>query len=132
MAYLKSYKELLVWQKADELAVRIYRISAKFPKQYLFDLTNQLRRAALSVPTNLAEGCASDHSGELLQFINISNRSLSETRYLLEFAYKMGLIKSEEMSDLDATCSEISKMLRSLSISIKKIKTAERQGTRSA
>ena len=120
MAYLKSYKELLVWQKADELAVRIYRISSKFPKQYLFDLTNQLRRSALSIPTNLAEGCASDHSGELLQFINISNRSLSETRYLLEFAHKMGLIKSEEMSDLDRTCSEISKMLRSLAVSIKK------------
>jgi len=123
MAYLKSYKELLVWQKADELAVRIYRISSKFPKQYLFDLTNQLRRSALSIPTNLAEGCASDHSGELLQFINISNRSLSETRYLLEFAHKMGLIKSEEMSDLDRTCSEISKMLRSLAISIKQRRT---------
>jgi len=127
MAYLKSYKELLVWQKADELAVRIYRISEKFPKQYLFDLTNQLRRSALSIPTNLAEGCASDHSGELLQFINISNRSLSETRYLLEFAHKMSLMKSEEMSDLDATCSEISRMLRSLAISIKKRKTAARQ-----
>jgi four helix bundle protein len=123
MAYLKSYKELLVWRKADELAVTIFRITAKFPKEYLFDLTNQLRRAALSIPTNLAEGCASDHSGELIQFINISNRSLSETRYLLEFAHKMDLIKSEEISDLNATCSEISKMLRSLSISIKKRKS---------
>ena len=126
MAYVKSYKELLVWRKADELAVNIYRLTAKFPKEYLFDLTNQLRRAALSIPTNLAEGCASDHSGELLQFINISNRSLSETRYLLEFAHKMALIKSEEISDLDATCSEISKMLRSLAISIKKRKADSR------
>ena len=126
MGYVKSYRELLVWRKADELAVRVYKISSKFPKEYLFDLTNQLRRAALSIPTNLAEGCASDHTGELLQFINISNRSLSETRYLLEFAHKMGLIKSEEMSNLDCACLEISKMLRSLAISIKKRKADSR------
>ena len=126
MAYVKSYRELIVWRKADELAIEIYKLSSKFPREYLYDLTNQLRRAALSVPTNLAEGCASDHSGELLQFINISNRSLSETKYLLEFAHKMGLIKSAEMSDLDASCSEISKMLRSLAISIKKRKADTR------
>jgi len=126
MAYVKSYRELIVWRKADELAIEIYKLSSKFPREYLYDLTNQLRRAALSVPTNIAEGCASDHSGELLQFINISNRSLSETKYLLEFAHKMGLIKSAEMSGLDALCSEISKMLRSLAISIKKRKADNR------
>jgi four helix bundle protein len=126
MGYVKSYRELLVWRKADELAVRVYKISSKFPKDYLFDLTNQLRRATLSIPTNLAEGCASDHTVELLQFINISNRSLSETKYLLEFAHKMDLIKSEEMSNLDCACLEISKMLSSLALSIKKRKADSR------
>lgn len=71
----KRYKDLLVWQKADELAYRIY----SFPHKYAYDLTNQLRRSALSIPTNLAEGSASPHTKELLQFINIANRSLSET-----------------------------------------------------
>lgn len=126
MGYVKSYRKLLVWRKADELAVRVYTISSKFPKEYLFDLTNQLRRAALSIPTNIAEGCASDHTGELLQFINIANRSLSETRYLLEFAHKIGLIKPEEISSLDGACLEISKMLRSLAITLKKKKADSR------
>jgi four helix bundle protein len=98
MAYIQSYRELNVWQKADELAVRVYAITSKFPREYLYDLTSQLRRAALSIPTNLAEGCASPHTGELLQFINIAKRFLSETQYLLEFAHKIGLINAADVS----------------------------------
>jgi four helix bundle protein len=79
-----------------------------------------LRRSALSIPTNLAEGSASPHTKELLQFIAIANRSLSETQYLLEFAGKIELIKNSELQQLDALCDEIWKMLRSLAISIKK------------
>jgi len=119
VAYIQSYKELKVWQKADELAVRVYRLSSKFPREYLYDLTSQLRRAALSVPTNLAEGCASPHSGELLQFTNVASRSLSETRYLLEFAHKIDLKKSADIAELDDICLEISRMLKSLNMSIK-------------
>jgi four helix bundle protein len=122
MAYIQSYKELKVWQKADELAVRVYKLTSNFPREYLYDLTNQLRRAVLSVPTNLAEGCASPHSGELLQYINIANRSLSETRYLLEFAHKIGLIKAADISELDGICLEVSRMLKSLNLSIKQKK----------
>ncbi len=112
----------MVWQKADELAINIYGITKKFPREYLYDITSQLRRAALSIPTNLAEGCASPHSGELLQFINIANRSLSETRYLLEFSHKIGLITAADLSDLDQTCLEIARMLKSLNLSITKKK----------
>ena len=88
------------------MALEIYQLSDGFPKKYLYDLTNQLRRAALSVPTNLAEGCASPHSGELLQFINISRRSLSETRYLIEFASKLGLVGPEKSKELERLCTE--------------------------
>jgi four helix bundle protein len=118
MAYIQSYRELTVWQKADELAVRVYTITSKFPREYLYDLTSQLRRAALSIPTNLAEGCASPHSGELLQFINIAKRSLSETQYLLEFAHKIGLINAADVSVLDQSCLEIERMLKALNLSI--------------
>ncbi len=126
MAYIQSYRELTVWQKADELAVRVYAITSKFPREYLYDLTSQLRRAALSIPTNLAEGCASPHTGELLQFINISKRSLSETQYLLEFAHKIGLISSGEISALDQACIEIEKMLKALNLSITKKKNSSK------
>ena len=122
MAYIQSYRELTVWQKADELAVRVYGITRKFPREYLYDLTSQLRRAALSIPTNLAEGCASPHSGELLQFINIAKRSLSETQYLLEFAHKIGLINAADVSVLDQSCLEIERMLKALNLSITKKK----------
>jgi len=122
MAYIQSYRELTVWQKADDLAVRVYAITRKFPREYLYDLTSQLRRAALSIPTNLAEGCASPHTGELLQFINIAKRSLSETQYLLEFAHKIGLINAADLSVLDQSCLEIERMLKALNMSIAKNK----------
>ena len=126
MAYIQSYRELTVWQKADELAVRVYAITSKFPREYLCDLTSQLRRAALSIPTNLAEGCASPHSGELLQFINIAKRSLSETQYLLEFANKIGLINSADVSVMDQNCLEIERMLKALNLSITKKKNSNK------
>lgn len=116
----KRYRDLVAWQKANELAFRIFKLTDGFPAKYACDLTNQLRRAALSIPTNLAEGCASPHTKELLQFINIANRSLSETQYLLEFAAVLGLMKAEDSQSLDGLCDEISKMLRSLTTSIKK------------
>jgi four helix bundle protein len=126
MAYIQSYRELMVWQKADELAVRVYAVTSKFPREYLYDLTSQLRRAALSIPTNLAEGCASPHTGELLQFINIAKRSLSETQYLLEFAHKIGLINAADVSVLDQNCCEIERMLKALNLSITKKKNSSK------
>ena len=116
----KKYRDLVAWQKANELAFRIFELTDAFPAKYAYDLTNQLRRAALSIPTNLAEGCASPHTKELLQFINIANRSLSETQCLLEFAAGLHLIKTDDSQSLDGLCDEISKMLRSLTTSIKK------------
>ena len=120
MTGAKKYRDLVAWQKANELAFRIYKLTDNFPAKYAYDLTNQLRRAALSIPTNLAEGCASPHTKELLQFINIANRSLSVTQYLLEFVAGLHLIKTDDSQSLDGLCDEISKMLRSLTTSIKK------------
>ena len=60
---ITSFKELKVWERADDLAFVVFDLAETFPRKYLYDLTSQLRRAALSVPTNIAEGCASFHSG---------------------------------------------------------------------
>ena len=117
---ITSYKELKVWERADELAFKVFDLSETFPKAYLYDLTSQLRRAALSIPTNIAEGCASFHSGEFLQFLNVSRRSLSETHYLLNFACRRKLIKQIELLELEAIMEEISKMLNALAKSIRK------------
>ena len=120
---LKSYRELNVWKKADELAFRVYKLTETFPKQYLYDLTSQLRRASLSIPTNLAEGCASPHTKELLQFINIAHRSLSETRYLLEFSHRLDLLEDTTIQDLEKQCGEIARMLGALTRSIRERKS---------
>jgi len=120
---LKSYRELNVWKKADELAFRVYKLTETFPKQYLYDLTSQLRRASLSIPTNLAEGCASPHTKELLQFINIAHRSLSETRYLLEFSHRLDLLEDTTIQDLERQCGEIARMLGALTRSIRERKS---------
>jgi four helix bundle protein len=116
---ITSYKELKVWERADDLAFRVFDLTETFPRRYLYDLTSQLRRAVLSIPTNIAEGCASFHSGEFLQFLNISRRSLSETQYLLFFASRRNLIEQIRLSELDSICEEVSKMLNALAKSIR-------------
>ena len=120
---ITSFRDLKVWQRSDDLAFTVFDLTEKFPRSYLFDLTNQLRRSVLSVSTNIAEGCASFHSREFLQFLNISRRSLSETQYLLYFAGRRNLIKSPENLRLESNCEEISKMLNGLIKSIRSKKT---------
>lgn len=114
---IKDYHQLIVWQKADDLAHRVFDMTEGFPREYLYDLSNQLRRAALSVPTNLAEGCATLYNKELLQFLNIARRSQSETRYLLEFALKRNLIPDNQMIE---SCDEIGKLLNGLIASVRR------------
>jgi len=114
---IKGYHQLIVWQKADELAHRVFDLTEGFPKEYSYDLVNQLRRAALSIPTNIAEGCATLHNKELIQFLNIARRSQSETRYLLEFALRRNLMNSDVII---GSCDEIGKMLNSLIASLRR------------
>lgn len=124
---ITSFKEMKVWKRADDLAFVVFDLAETFPRKYLYDLTSQLRRAALSVPTNIAEGCASFHSGEFLQFLNVSRRSLSETQYLLYFASRRNLIKQTQLSELHTICEEISKRLNGLAKFIRnKIKNSKK------
>jgi four helix bundle protein len=98
-------------------------MTEEFPRSYLFDLTSQLRRAALSVPTNLVEGCAAAHTNELLQFINIARRSLRETQYLLMFSLRRHLIPSTRYEPLTTGYEEVHRMVNGLSRSLKRSKT---------
>ena len=116
---IRNFKDLQVWQKADILVHQIYDCADFFPKKYSFVLTSQLRRAALSIPTNIAEGCASAHSKELIQFLNIALRSLSETHYLLLFAFKRNLINEDILKKFENDIEEINKMTGALIKSIR-------------
>lgn len=108
---MKGYKKSIVWQKADELAFQIYTRTKDFPKSELFGVTSQLRRSALSVPTNIVEGLGRRNRGETRQFINIALGSLAETEYLIEFCVRLKYLKEEDSAELDKLSSEVGAML---------------------
>lgn len=90
-----GYKKLIAWEKADELAYQIYLETRKFPKEEMYGITSQLRRAALSVPTNLVEGTGRQGRKELRQFVNIALGSMAETEYLLDFSLRLKYFSQE-------------------------------------
>ena len=105
------YKNLKVWQKADELAIETYKITRKFPKDELYGITSQLRRASLSVPTNIAEGYARKGDKELARYINISIGSLAEVEYLLDFSWRLGFMKEEDFQKISSLREFVGKLL---------------------
>ena len=106
-----TYKDLKVWQKADELAFEVYKVSRKFPRDEIYGMTSQLRRAALSVPTNIVEGYARKGDKELARFINISIGSLAEVEYLLAFSGRLQYISNSELAKIEVLRSEVGKLL---------------------
>jgi len=119
MGMIKHFSELVVWQKADLLAQQVFTLTEGFPRRYLYDLTSQLRRAALSVPTNLAEGSGTNYSKELIQFVNVSRRSVREVQYLLLFALRRELITVEQHQSLNEAYEEVFRMLNGLTRSLR-------------
>ena len=94
------WKSLEVWQLADELATHVYRTTKNFPKEEVYGLTSQLRRAALSVPTNIVEGYSRRGDRELARFTDIALGSLAEVKYLLHFSNGFGFINDREFKPL--------------------------------
>lgn len=107
---MAKYRDLIVFQKADDLAFRIYKLTETFPKSETFGLISQLRRAAVSIPTNIVEGYARKGKKEVSQFINIALGSLAETEYLLNFAKRLGYCKTD-VSDIEGVIEETGKLL---------------------
>lgn len=106
-----AYKKLIVWQKADQLAKEIYSKTKSFPNEETYGLTSQLRRAALSVPTNIVEGYARKSRKELKQFSSIALGSLAETEYLIGFAHDVGYLKQDEYQNLEDLRQEVGNLL---------------------
>jgi four helix bundle protein len=111
---LKGYKKLKVWEKAHKFAIAVYQTTQGFPKEELYSLTSQLRRAAFSIPLNIVEGQASQSKREFLNFLNISNRSLVEAEYLLEVVEELGFIDKSIYDNLDQLRFEVAIMLQAL------------------
>jgi four helix bundle protein len=111
---VQDFKQLKVWQKSHLLVVRIYSATATFPEPERYGLTSQMRRAAASVPANIAEGCGRAGNAEFRQFLYTSVGSASELEYFLLLARDLHLLTEKQHEALDASIREIKRMLAGL------------------
>ena len=111
---MRGHRDLVVWQKAMQLVRDIYRVTREFPRDEIYGLTNQLRRAAVSVPSNLAEGHGRFSRKEFRQFIGRARGSLLEVETQLEIARDLGYLNSTAARELLAQASEIARLLHGL------------------
>jgi four helix bundle protein len=117
---MKDYKTLKVWERSHKLTLSIYRVTAKFPKEELYGLTSQIRRASASIGANIAEGCGRSGDPELCRFLQIAAGSASELDYHLLLAYDLGFIDKNNYEELAKEVKETGQMLTSF---IRKIRS---------
>ena len=111
---MKTYKDLVVWQKAMDLVTEIYRITARFSKEELYGLTSQIRRSAVSVPSNIAEGYGRKSTNDYIRFLQISMGSLYELQTQLQIARNLTFISDVAFQSIYESTREIERMLSSL------------------
>ncbi|KKW46444.1 MAG: hypothetical protein A3A43_03440 [Candidatus Liptonbacteria bacterium RIFCSPLOWO2_01_FULL_56_20] len=115
MEKTKSFRELTVWQKSMDLVLKIYQQTNNFPQAESYGLTSQMRRAAVAIPSNIAEGYARSHTKEYARFISVAFSSGAELETQLEISKKLSYITDSEHSDAVALLDEIMRMLNKLS-----------------
>jgi len=111
---MQDFKKLKVWQKSHDLTIAVYQVSKSFPKDERFGLTSQIRRAAVSIPANIAEGCGRPTGKDRARFFGIAGGSASETEYLLILSHDLNFIDKEAEVELLEKVREIKRMLTSL------------------
>jgi len=116
----KSYTKIEAWKKAHELAIAIYKVTNDYPKSELYGLVSQLRRAALSVPTNIVEGFARRNQKVFNTFLDTTYGSLVEVDYLLTFSKDIKYLKDEEYAELDKQVDEVGGKIWMLKKAVKK------------
>ena len=110
---MRDFRKLKVWEKAHHFTLQVYRITKDFPSDERFGLTVQLRRAAASVPTNIAEGCGRHSERELARFMSIAAGSASEVEYQLLLACDLNYIPNETYRELNQQVNDVKRMLNS-------------------
>ncbi|MDH4329431.1 MAG: four helix bundle protein [Nitrospira sp.] len=122
----KPHKKLDAWRESIDLTLAVYHTTDNFPKEHLFNLSNQIRRAALSVASNIAEGAARQTKKEFANFLHIAQASLSELDTQLEVAKKLTLLNEDQYGNLDRKMNHIDKLISGL---IKHLKFGKPQRT---
>ena len=115
-----NFKELSIWQRSHQLTIEIYKATQQFPKEEIFGLTSQIRRAVSSIPTNIAEGCGRRTNAELINFLNIASGSASEVEYEILLAREVGYISAEQC---DAWTKEIGEIRSMIAAYMKRLKS---------
>jgi four helix bundle protein len=108
---VQNFRDLRVWQKSHHLTLAVYQITAKFPREELYGLTSQLRRASSSIPANLAEGCGRKGNPELAHFCHVAMGSANELENHLLLANDLKLLEGEDYEELTARTVEVKRML---------------------
>jgi four helix bundle protein len=111
---VKSFRDLIVWQKSMDLVEVIYQMTKTFTKEELYGLTNQLRRAAVSIPSNIAEGHARSSTAEFVRFLSIARGSLAEAETQLLIAQRLGYLSNDQLAPILSLQIEINKMINGL------------------
>ena len=117
---MRNYTKIRAWQLADDLTVAVYGETNASPREELYALTSQLRRAAYSVPANITEGASRDSKKDYLHFLYIARGSLNEARYFLHLATRLGYIEQDVKTKLSAQAEEVSRTLTGLIKSVEK------------
>jgi len=121
MKKIENYKDLMVWQKSMDLVVEIYALLKSFPKNEEYELSSQLRRCSVSIPSNIAEGYGRNHTKDYCRFLEIARGSLYEMETQIELSARLGFISQTQLNDILEKSKEVEKMLNSL---ISKLKNA--------
>jgi four helix bundle protein len=116
---VRDFKKLAVWTKSHQLTLKVYKATGSFPKEELYGLTSQLRRATASVPANITEGCGRDTPADFARFLQIAMGSASETEYHLLLAKDLGYIAESDYENFERDIIEVKRMLASFIQTIK-------------
>jgi four helix bundle protein len=119
---IKSYQDLVAWQLAVEVSLRVYEVTARFPDSERYGLINQLRRAAVSIPSNIAEGYGRGTSAEYIRFLRVSRGSLYEVETQLTIATRLGYLDAHRHTELEQQLKECGRVLAGLLRSIESLR----------
>jgi len=120
----RNHRQLTVFQKADELAILVYRLTGQFPSDERFELRSQIRRAAVSTPTNIVEGCARESRRDYVRFLDIASGSANELAYLLHLSGRLSILEPSQFDDCKTRAEEVVRMLQKLITVVRRLPDA--------
>lgn len=124
MSSIKSYKDLLAWQKAMDLVELVYELTRQFPREELFGLATSLRRAAVSIPSKIADGHERDNTREFIHYLSVARGALSEVETQIEVAKRLAYINEEQQAEFTRLASDTGKIVNGLMNSMERYAVA--------